>query len=99
MVVAEVTQPSLGVGYEIGRAVAMGKPILCLYRPSPDKSKFFREWLLFMAGDGSVQRGVGGGRKSECNEIEWGAKFQCKHSVKREQNFRAQTFKGSPAAQ
>ena len=38
-IVAEVTQPSLGVGYEIGRAVAMGKKILCLYRPQPDKSK------------------------------------------------------------
>uniref|UniRef100_UPI00358E26C6 5-hydroxymethyl-dUMP N-hydrolase isoform X1 n=1 Tax=Myxine glutinosa TaxID=7769 RepID=UPI00358E26C6 len=33
VVVAEVTQPSLGVGYEIGRAVAMKKPILCLFRP------------------------------------------------------------------
>ena len=31
--------PSLGVGYEIGRAVAMNKPILCLYRPQPEKSK------------------------------------------------------------
>ena len=38
-IVAEVTQPSLGVGYEIGRAVAMGKRILCLYRPQPDKRK------------------------------------------------------------
>ncbi|XP_067938965.1 5-hydroxymethyl-dUMP N-hydrolase-like [Watersipora subatra] len=36
-VVAEVTQPSLGVGYELGRAVAMNKKILCLYRPQPDK--------------------------------------------------------------
>ncbi|XP_061424609.1 2'-deoxynucleoside 5'-phosphate N-hydrolase 1 [Lethenteron reissneri] len=34
VVVAEVTQPSLGVGYEIGRAVAMKKNILCLFRPS-----------------------------------------------------------------
>ncbi|KAM4694903.1 5-hydroxymethyl-dUMP N-hydrolase [Discoglossus pictus] len=33
-VVAEVTQPSLGVGYELGRAVVMGKKILCLFRPS-----------------------------------------------------------------
>lgn len=33
VVVAEVTQPSLGVGYELGRAVALGKPILCLFRP------------------------------------------------------------------
>ncbi|CAH1792538.1 unnamed protein product [Owenia fusiformis] len=36
-VVAEVTQPSLGVGYELGRAVAMDKKVLCLYRPQPDK--------------------------------------------------------------
>ncbi|KAM4772450.1 5-hydroxymethyl-dUMP N-hydrolase [Rhinophrynus dorsalis] len=34
VVVAEVTQPSLGVGYEIGRAVDMDKKILCLFRPS-----------------------------------------------------------------
>ncbi|XP_007934503.1 2'-deoxynucleoside 5'-phosphate N-hydrolase 1 [Orycteropus afer afer] len=33
VVVAEVTQPSLGVGYELGRAVALNKPILCLFRP------------------------------------------------------------------
>lgn len=33
VVVAEVTQPSLGVGYEIGRSVAMQKPVLALYRP------------------------------------------------------------------
>jgi len=26
-----VSTPSLGVGYEIGRAVEAGKPILCLY--------------------------------------------------------------------
>ncbi|KAM4042700.1 5-hydroxymethyl-dUMP N-hydrolase [Anomaloglossus baeobatrachus] len=34
VVVAEVTQPSLGVGYELGRAVAMKKKILCLFRVS-----------------------------------------------------------------
>uniref|UniRef100_A0A3B1IYL6 2'-deoxynucleoside 5'-phosphate N-hydrolase 1 n=1 Tax=Astyanax mexicanus TaxID=7994 RepID=A0A3B1IYL6_ASTMX len=34
VIVAEVTQPSLGVGYELGRAVAMKKRILCLFRPS-----------------------------------------------------------------
>ncbi|KAK7878357.1 hypothetical protein WMY93_031074 [Mugilogobius chulae] len=33
VIVAEVTQPSLGVGYELGRAVEMNKPILCLFRP------------------------------------------------------------------
>jgi len=30
--VAEVTIPSLGVGYELGWAVALKKPVLCLYR-------------------------------------------------------------------
>jgi len=30
--VAEVTSPSLGVGYEIGKAEEWGKPVLCLYR-------------------------------------------------------------------
>ncbi|XP_030051563.1 5-hydroxymethyl-dUMP N-hydrolase [Microcaecilia unicolor] len=31
VVVAEVTQPSLGVGYELGHAVAMKKMVLCLF--------------------------------------------------------------------
>lgn len=30
--VAEVTTPSLGFGYEIGRAVAMKKRVVCLFR-------------------------------------------------------------------
>lgn len=33
VLVAEVSTPSLGVGYEIGRAVEQGKYVLCLYRP------------------------------------------------------------------
>lgn len=32
IVVAEVTTPSLGVGYELGQAESMGKKIVCLYR-------------------------------------------------------------------
>ncbi|HEX6627413.1 MAG TPA: nucleoside 2-deoxyribosyltransferase [Gemmatimonadaceae bacterium] len=32
VVVAEVTTPSLGVGYEIARATEWGKPVLCLFR-------------------------------------------------------------------
>jgi nucleoside 2-deoxyribosyltransferase len=35
-IVAEVTTPSLGVGYELGRAVELGTPIRCLYRPTGD---------------------------------------------------------------
>ncbi|XP_035982294.1 2'-deoxynucleoside 5'-phosphate N-hydrolase 1 [Fundulus heteroclitus] len=38
VVVAEVTQPSLGVGYELGRAVDMNKKMLCLFRPSSGRS-------------------------------------------------------------
>lgn len=33
IMVAEVTQPSLGVGYELFIAQAVGKKILCLHRP------------------------------------------------------------------
>ncbi len=36
--VAEVTTPSLGVGYELGKATEWGKPVLCLYRPTSGKS-------------------------------------------------------------
>lgn len=38
VIVAEVTQPSLGVGYELGRAVDMKKKIFCLFRPSSGRS-------------------------------------------------------------
>jgi 2'-deoxynucleoside 5'-phosphate N-hydrolase len=37
VLVAEVSTPSLGVGYEIGRAEEMNKKILCLYRDQEDK--------------------------------------------------------------
>ena len=36
--VAEVTTPSLGVGYEIGKATEWGKPVLCLYRPAEGRA-------------------------------------------------------------
>ena len=36
--VAEVTTPSLGVGYEIGKASEWGTPTLCLYRPLPGRA-------------------------------------------------------------
>ena len=37
VIVAEVSSPSLGVGYEIGKAEDWGKKILCLYRNQADK--------------------------------------------------------------
>ena len=36
--VAEVTTPSLGVGYEIGKATEWGKPVLCLFRPESGRA-------------------------------------------------------------
>jgi nucleoside 2-deoxyribosyltransferase len=38
LVVAEVTAPSLGVGYELGWATALKKPVLCLYRTIAGKT-------------------------------------------------------------
>ena len=38
LLVAEVTVPSLGVGYEIGRAIEMGKPVLCLFKQGSEYS-------------------------------------------------------------
>ena len=37
LVVAEVTNPSLGVGYEIGRAVENSKKVICIYREIENK--------------------------------------------------------------
>jgi nucleoside 2-deoxyribosyltransferase len=37
VVVAEVTTPSLGVGFEIGRADMLNKKVLCLYRNTPGR--------------------------------------------------------------
>ncbi|GCC19485.1 hypothetical protein chiPu_0018397, partial [Chiloscyllium punctatum] len=50
VIVAEVTQPSLGVGYEIGRAVAMNKKILCLFRTS---SKYILSAMIQGAENGT----------------------------------------------
>lgn len=38
VLVAEVTTVSMGVGYEIGRAVEAGKKVLCLFRPDSGKN-------------------------------------------------------------
>ena len=48
-VVAEVTTPSLGVGYEIGKATEWEKPVLCLYRPTEGGSL-----SAMIAGSGAV---------------------------------------------
>ena len=38
LMVAEVTNPSLGVGYEIGRAIEREKKVICLYRNTSSKN-------------------------------------------------------------
>ncbi len=50
VVVAEVTIPSHGVGYEIGQAEALGKRVLCLHRPDAG-------WRLsaMLAGNAALQ--------------------------------------------
>jgi 2'-deoxynucleoside 5'-phosphate N-hydrolase len=50
VVVAEVSMPSLGVGYELGCAVALKKPVLCLYRPVANRSL-----SAMIAGNPSIQ--------------------------------------------
>jgi nucleoside 2-deoxyribosyltransferase len=37
LVVAEVSNPSLGVGYEIGRALEHGIKVICLYKKTEEK--------------------------------------------------------------
>ena len=50
VVVAEVTIPSHGVGYEIGQAEALGKPVLCLHRPDAE-----RRLSAMLAGNAALQ--------------------------------------------
>ena len=37
MLVAEVSSPSLGVGFEIAKAIELKKQVLCFYRKNPDQ--------------------------------------------------------------
>jgi nucleoside 2-deoxyribosyltransferase len=39
LLIAEVSTPSHGVGYEIGHALSLGKPVLCLYDQAVEVSK------------------------------------------------------------
>ena len=38
IIVAEVTNPSLGVGYEIGRAIENNKKVICIYNKKMNKN-------------------------------------------------------------
>jgi 2'-deoxynucleoside 5'-phosphate N-hydrolase len=53
ILVAEVSVPSLGVGFELGQAVALKKPVLCLYR-----AEFDRSLSAMIAGSPDIQIAV-----------------------------------------
>ena len=53
LVVAEVTQPSLGVGYELGWATVLGKPVLCLHQTISG-----RPLSAMIAGNPGIQTAV-----------------------------------------
>ena len=50
-VIAEVSTPSLGVGYEIGAAEAMGKPVLCLF----DEGRAGRRLSAMVSGNQRIR--------------------------------------------
>jgi 2'-deoxynucleoside 5'-phosphate N-hydrolase len=54
LVIAEVTTPSLGVGYELGWAAALGKPVLSLHRAIPVR----RPLSAMIAGSPGIQTAV-----------------------------------------
>ena len=43
VVIAEISTPSLGVGYEIARALSMNKPVLCLCSKKVEKLSAMKE--------------------------------------------------------
>ena len=50
-VIAEVTNPSLGVGYELGIAEKLGKPVLCLFDESQPEFRL----SAMLSGNGKIQ--------------------------------------------
>ncbi|MBT3391414.1 MAG: deoxyribonucleoside 5'-monophosphate N-glycosidase [Chloroflexi bacterium] len=61
VLIAEVSTPSHGVGYEIGYALHLGKPVLCLHREEKTVSKMLTgnpDTLLQMMGYADVENGV-----------------------------------------
>ena len=62
LLVAEVSTPSLGVGYEIGRAEQMVKPVICLYNKSSN-----RPLSAMIAGNTNIRLIV----YTDMEELEW----------------------------
>ncbi|MCX6642361.1 MAG: nucleoside 2-deoxyribosyltransferase [Candidatus Bathyarchaeota archaeon] len=66
-VIAEITAPSHGVGYEIGLAESLRKPILCLYR-----TQMGRRASAMLTGNMNVEVYEYGTREDACKIIdEW----------------------------
>jgi nucleoside 2-deoxyribosyltransferase len=77
LIFAEVSTPSLGVGYEIGLAQAMGKEIFCLYRPTGNK-----RLSAMIAGNPGLRVGSYT-QRSEAEKLlaGWIAEFSSKHGA------------------
>ncbi len=61
VLIAEVSTPSHGVGYEIGYALHLGKPVLCLHRAEKTVSKMLTgnpDTLMQVMGYTDVKNGV-----------------------------------------
>lgn len=77
LIFAEVSTPSLGVGYEIGLAQAMGKEIFCLYRPTGNK-----RLSAMIAGNPDLRVGSYTHRaEAEKLLAGWIAEFSSKHGA------------------
>lgn len=50
VVITEITTPSLGVGYEIGRAIENKKPVLCLYNKNVTEPRNISRMILGAPG-------------------------------------------------
>lgn len=61
IVIAEVSTPSLGVGYEIAVAESLSKEIVCLYRPGPGA----RLSAMIAGSRGCIVREYAGGDEAE----------------------------------
>lgn len=65
VVVAEVSSPSLGVGYELGLAVSLKKPVLCLHRPMTE-----RPLSAMIAGSPAIRTAAYGSMDEAKNKIQ-----------------------------
>lgn len=78
LIIAEVSTPSLGVGYEIAVAEAMGKPVFCLCRPGDTSLS------AMIAGNPALEvRNYRDDREAEEFMTQWVASFLQKRAARK----------------